>query len=321
MSSKQRRVLLTGATGFVGSAVQQRIVADEQYDLTIAVRRSVPTENAVRVVQVPELTAQTDWRDALQGVDVVIHCAARAHVLVEDVADPLVEFRKTNVDGTLALAQQALAAGVQRFVFISSIGVNGASTQGQAFTEKSVPAPHAPYAVSKHEAEIALQELCADSAMELVIIRPPLVYAAQAPGNFARLLKLVSFGLPLPFLLVKNQRSMVALDNLVDFILCCATHPKAANQVFLVADQESVSTPQMLRHLSKGMNKRALLLPVPVSFMRLLARGVGREALFNQLCGSLQVDVSKAQQLLGWTPPVSVAEAMRKTAAAYLAKS
>ena len=321
MSFKQQRVLLTGATGFVGSAVQQRIVTDEQYGLTIAVRRSVPAENTVRVVQVPELTAQTDWRDALQGVDVVIHCAARAHVLVEDVADPLVEFRKTNVDGTLALAQQALAAGVQRFVFISSIGVNGASTQGQAFTEKSVPAPHAPYAVSKHEAEIALQELCADSAMELVIIRPPLVYAGHAPGNFARLLKLVNFGLPLPFSLVKNQRSMVALENLVDFILCCAVHPAAANQTFLIADKQPVSTPQMLRYLSAGMGKHLLLLPVPVSLMRVAAKLVGRKVLFDQLCGSLEVDASKARQLLGWTPPVTVAEAMRKTAAAYLAES
>lgn len=321
MGVKQKRVLLTGATGFVGSAVQQRIVADAQYDLTVAARRAVFAHDAVRVVQVADLTAQTDWSAALQDVDVVIHCAARAHVLIEDAVDPLIEFRKINVDAALALAQQALVAGVKRFVFISSIGVNGASTEKAPFTESSAPAPHAPYAVSKLEAELALQKLCADSVMELVIIRPPLVYAGHAPGNFARLLKLVSFGLPLPFLLVKNQRSMVALENLVDFILCCAVHPTAANQTFLIADHQPVSTPQMLRYLSSGMGKRLLLLPVPLSLMRVVAILAGRKALFNQLCGSLEVDASKARQLLGWTPPVTVEDAMRKTAAAYLAES
>lgn len=320
MTEKTPRILLTGATGFVGSAVLQRIVADQHCDLTIAVRKSIAVADAVRVVQVADLTAQTDWSEALQGVNVVIHAAARAHVLVENAADPLIEFRKTNVEGALALAQQALAAGVKRFVFISSIGVNGAGTGMHPFSEISEPAPHAPYAVSKLEAEIALQKLCANSAMELVIIRPPLVYASNAPGNFARLLNIAAKGLPLPFARVKNQRSMIALENLVDFILCSVSHPKAANEIFLISDQESISTPQMLRCLSQGMGKRMLLLPVPVSLMRFAAKLVGREALFNQLCGSLEVDSSKARNLLGWTPPIAVKDAMRKTAQAYLKK-
>ncbi|NLD01518.1 MAG: NAD-dependent epimerase/dehydratase family protein [Gammaproteobacteria bacterium] len=315
-----KKILLTGATGFVGSALQQRIVTDQHCDLTIAVRRLLAVPDTIRAVQVADLTAETDWSDALQGIDVVIHAAARAHVLVENVVDPLIEFRKTNVEGALTLAHQALTAGVKRFVFISSIGVNGAGTELQPFTELDASAPHAPYAVSKLEAEVALKELCAGTTMELVIVRPSLVYAAHAPGNFARLLKLVSSGVPLPFALVKNQRSMVALDNLVDFILCCTTHPKAAHQTFLIADQESISTPQMLRCLSQGMGKRILLLPVPVSLMRFAAKLVGREALFNQLCGSLEVDSSKARNLLGWTPPVTVEDAMRKTAQAYLKK-
>lgn len=315
------KILLTGATGFVGGALKQRILTDEQYALTIAVRRAVDIPSCVRSVQVADINAETDWTDALRGLDVVIHCAARAHVLFESAADPLVEFRKTNVDGALTLAQQALAAGVKRFVFISSIGVNAGSTHAHPFTENDALSPHAPYAVSKLEAEIALQELCAGSAMELVIIRPPLVYAGHAPGNFARLLKLVALGLPLPFALVKNQRSMVALENLVDFILCCVANPAAGNQTFLIADKESISTPQMLRYLSWGMGKRVVLLPVPVGLMRFSAKLLGREALFNQLCGSLEVDASKARDLLGWTPPVSVEEAMVKTAEAYLAES
>lgn len=320
MNAIKKRVLLTGATGFVGSALQQRILADDQYDLTIAVRRVVEQPSIVQAVHVADLTADTDWSDALQGVDVVIHSAARAHVLVEHASDPLFEFRKANVEGALAIAQQALSAGVKRFVFISSIGVNGAATTDKPFTESDVPAPHAPYALSKLEAELALKTLCENREMELVTIRPPLVYAGHAPGNFARLLKLVSFGLPLPFALVKNQRSMVALDNLVDFVLCCISHPKAANQVFLIADQDALSTPAMLRYLSGGMDKSMLLFPLPVVFMRFCAKLVGREALFNQLCGSLEIDSSKARTLLGWTPPVSSQEAMRKTAEAYLAE-
>lgn len=314
------KILLTGATGFVGSALLQRIITDELYDLTIAVRRSVDASSNVRAVQIADITAETDWTEALQSIDIVIHTAARAHVLVESAADPLIEFRKTNVDGALTLAQQALAAGVKRFVFISSIGVNGASTEFQPFMEDDVPCPHAAYAISKLEAEIALQELCADSSMELVIIRPPLVYAGHAPGNFARLLKLVAFGLPLPLALVSNRRTMVALDNLVDFILCCATHIAAGNQTFLIADKESVSTPQMLRYLSQGMGKRLILLPVPIGLMHFSAKFIGREALFNQLCGSLEVDASKAHRLLDWTPPVSVEDAMRKAGKAYIAK-
>jgi len=320
MGAKRKNLLLTGATGFVGRALQQRILADEQYVLTVAVRRAIAVPSDARAVYVADLSAETDWSEALQEIDVVIHSAARAHVLVESTADPLIEFRKTNVDGTLALAEQALAAGVQRFVFISSIGVNGANTAEQPFREHDVPAPHAPYAVSKLEAEIALQELCSGSTMELVIIRPPLVYASNAPGNFGRLLKLVALALPLPFALVKNRRSIIALENLVDFVLCCAGHPHAGNQTFLVSDDESISAPEMLRYLSRGMGKRFVLLPVPVALMRFAAKLFGREALFNQLCGSLEIDSSKARSLLGWTPLVTPQDALRKTAEGFFVR-
>ncbi|WP_414730208.1 NAD-dependent epimerase/dehydratase family protein [Zhongshania aliphaticivorans] len=320
MGTKRKALLLTGATGFVGREIQQRILTDDEYDLTVAVRRPVDVSVSVRAIQIANITGDTDWNDALKGVDVVIHSAARAHVLVESIADPLIEFRKTNVDGALALARQSLVAGVKRFIFISSIGVNGANTAAQPFREHDVPAPHAPYAVSKLEAEIALQELCSGSTMELVIIRPPLVYASNAPGNFGRLLKLVALALPLPFALAKNRRSMIALENLVDFVLCCTVHPNAGNQTFLVSDDESISTPEMLLYLSRGMGKRLVLLPVPLVLMRFAAKLLGREALFNQLCGSLDIDSSKARSLLGWTPLVTAQDAMHKTAAAYLAE-
>lgn len=322
MSSKQRRVLLTGATGFVGSAVQQRIVADEQYDLTIAVRRSVPTESAVRVVQVPELTAQTDWRDALQGVDVVIHAAARVHVMNETSNDPLAEFRKVNVDGTLALARQAVAAGVQRFVFVSSIKVNGEGTElSRPYTADALANPSDPYGVSKYEAEQALLALAQETGLEVAIVRPVLVYGPGVKANFRSMMQWVQRGVPLPLGAIHNKRSLVALDNLVDLILTCAEHPAAVNQVFLASDGHDLSTTQMLQQLGVALDKPARLLPVPMSWLNLGFTLLGKKSFTQRLCGSLQVDISKNQQLLGWTPPVSVAEAMRKTAAAYLAES
>lgn len=226
MAVKQKRVLLTGATGFVGRAVQQRIVADGQYDLTIAVRRAVLVANVVRVVQVPELTAQTDWSAALQGVDVVVHSAARVHVMNETSADPLAEFRKVNVDGTLALARQAVAAGVQRFVFVSSIKVNGEGTElGRPYTADALANPSDPYGVSKYEAEQALLALAHETGLEVTIIRPVLVYGPGVKANFRSMMKWLQRGLPLPLGAIHNKRSLVALDNLVDLILTCAEHP------------------------------------------------------------------------------------------------
>lgn len=322
MAVKQKRVLLTGATGFVGRAVQQRIVADGQYDLTVAVRRAVPAANAVRVVQVPELTAQTDWSAALQGVDVVIHSAARVHVMNETSADPLAEFRKVNVDGTLALARQAVAAGVQRFVFVSSIKVNGEGTElGRPYTADALANPSDPYGVSKYEAEQALLALAHETGLEVTIIRPVLVYGPGVKANFRSMMKWLQRGLPLPLGAIHNKRSLVALDNLVDLILTCAEHPAAVNQVFLASDGHDLSTTQMLQRLGVALGKPARLLPVPMSWLSLAFAVLGKRSFTQRLCGSLQVDISKNQQLLGWTPPVSVEEAMRKTAAAYLAES
>ncbi|QEY60438.1 SDR family oxidoreductase [Pseudomonas sp. C27(2019)] len=316
------RLLLTGSTGFVGGAIQQRILVDEQYDLTIAVRREVGAPSTVHAVQVADLTAQTDWTDALQGIDVVIHSAARVHVMNETSADPLAEFRKVNVEGTLALARQAVAAGVKRFVFVSSIKVNGeGTTLGQPYTADAAVNPSDPYGVSKYEAEQALLALAQETGLEVAIVRPVLVYGPGVKANFRSMMKWVQRGVPLPLGSIHNKRSLVALDNLVDLILTCVEHPGAINQVFLASDGNDLSTTQMLQQLGVALGKPARLLPVPMSWLNLAFSLLGKRDFTQRLCGSLQVDIAKNEQLLGWTPPVSVEEAMGKTAAAYLAET
>lgn len=319
--TKARRLLVTGATGFVGSALQQRILADGHYDLTIAVRRVMEVPNAVRAVQVTDLTAETDWTDALRDVDAVIHSAARVHVMNDTSADPLAEFRKVNVDGTLALARQAMADGVKRFVFVSSIKVNGEGTElGAPYTADMPVNPSDPYGVSKHEAEQALLALAQETGLEVVIVRPVLVYGPGVKANFHSMMKWVSRGVPLPLGAIHNKRSLVALDNLVDLILTCVEHPSAVNQVFLASDGNDLSTTQMLQQLGAAQNKPARLLPIPMSWLNFTFTMLGKKSFSQRLCGSLQVDITKNQQLLSWSPPIAVEEAMRKTAQAYLAE-
>lgn len=315
------RLLITGATGFVGSAIQQRILADSQYGLSIAVRSPIDAPSTVRVVSVADLTAKTDWSDALEGIDVVIHSAARVHVMNDTSTDPLAEFRKVNVDGTLALARQAIAVGVKRFVFVSSIKVNGEGTEiGAPYTADAQPNPVDPYGISKYEAEQALLVLAQETGLEVVIVRPVLVYGPGVKANFQSMMKWVIRGVPLPLGAIHNKRSLVALDNLVDLILTCVEHPAAVNQVFLASDGDDLSTTQMLQQLGVALNKSARLLPVPMSLLNLAFVLLGKRSFSQRLCGSLQVDISKNQQLLGWTPPVAVEDAMRKTAQAYLKK-
>lgn len=307
-------ILITGATGLIGSALVDVLLALPGVTPRAAIRRDKHhLPEIVEVFRVGSLAAETDWGTALQGVDVVIHAAARTHVMNEDADFPLAEFRKTNVFGTLSLARQADAAGVTRFVFISSVGVNG-NRNNCPFTEADVEAPVEPYAVSKKEAEEGLRQLADESGLEIVIIRPPLVYGPNAPGNFGRLIRIVDKGIPLPLGSVHNKRSFVALDNLVDLIVTCIDHPAAANQIFLAGDGEDLSTTELLQRMAKAMGKPARLIPVPTKALEFGAILLGKRDIVQRLCSSLQVDISKARDLLGWVPPISVDEGLRRAA-------
>lgn len=313
------KILLTGSTGFIGRAVLSAIKDIEGWESAVISRRSNPDILSIGMTTYnAHIDEGFEWPASLSHVDCVIHCAGRAHVMKESALDPLAEFRKVNLAGTLALAKGAAAAGARRFVFLSSIGVNGSATHSNAFVEDSLPAPAADYALSKLEAEQALLALRADTAMEIVIIRPPLVYAANAPGNFQRLLRLVGSRAPLPFAGARNKRSMIALENLVDFVLRCVVHPAAANQLFLISDGEDLSTEEVVRHLALGMGMPSTrLFGYPDRLLRLAARVAGREAMYSQLYGSLVIDATKARQLLGWKPVLDAPAALQKAGREY----
>ena len=309
------RLLITGATGFVGKAVCEQAL---HHGLSVkgALRIRVEVPSCIEPFVVGEINGLTGWGNALRDVNVVVHLAARVHVMHDTEADPLTAFRAVNVDGTLNLARQAAAAGVKRFVFISSVKVNGESTPpGQAFTEADAPKPQDAYGQSKHEAEQGLCQLSADTGMEVVIIRPPLVYGPGVKANFAALLRAVQRGWPLPLGTVHNQRSLVALSNLVDFIVTCITHPQAANQTFLVSDGQDLSTTELVRGMARAAGVPARLLPVPVWALQAGASLLGKGDALQRLCGNLQVDISKARSLLGWVPPVSVEQGLRRAMA------
>jgi len=307
-------LLITGATGFVGGSLVERLRLANRFRLSLAVRKNLSNEFAdTEIHQVSSITAHTCWAGVVDEIDTVIHCAARAHVMNDQSADPLSVFREINVEGTLNLARQAAQQGVRRFIFISTIKVNGEATvNGKAFRADDEPAPEDAYGLSKLEAEQGLTQLAANTGMEVVIIRPPLVYGGGVQGNFASMVKLVEKRLPLPLGAIHNKRSLVGIDNLVDLIIRCIDHPAAANQVFLAADGEDISTTGLLRGLGKAMSKPARLIPVPTGVLQFGATLLGRKAMAQRLLGSLQVDISKTCELLDWKPPYSVEEGLRR---------
>jgi nucleoside-diphosphate-sugar epimerase len=312
------RILVTGATGFVGRALANRCALEGLQVRAAARALNTDWPAAIECVLVRDLAADNDWRPVLAGVTVVAHCAARVHVMSQSAPDQMTEMRRVNVAATLNLARQAAQAGVRRFVFISSIKVNGEGTlPGIAYTAADAPEPVGPYAISKHEAEEGLRQIARKTGLEVVIIRASLVYGPGAKGNVLSMMRWIERGIPLPFGAIKNQRSMVALDNLVDLLVMCLDHPAAANQTFLVSDGEDLSTTELLRRTAAAMSKSARLIPVPAILLRLAAQMFGRAELAQRLCGSLQVDIGKTRQLLGWTPRVRVDDALREMAREY----
>ena len=313
---KKNKILVTGANGFIGQAILNHLKEIKNTHAFGSVRQiRISANSNIPLIEIGDLNEETDWSDALSGVDIVIHSAARVHVMNDQSADPIAEFRKTNVAGTLNLAHQAIAAGVRRFLFISSIKVNGENTElGKPFTADDVPTPSDPYGISKLEAEQGLLRLAAETGLEVVIIRPVLVYGPGVKANFLSMMRWLSKGIPLPLGAIYNKRSLVALDNLIDLIVTCLDHPAAKNQVFLVSDGEDLSTTELLRRMGVALGKPARLLPLPASWLDLVAALLGKRNVTRRLCETLQVDTSKTRKLLGWQPPLSVDQGLKKAA-------
>lgn len=300
-------ILITGHTGFVGQALVKALPEDT---LRLAGRRHIAGQPGQYFQK--ELTTTEDYSDCLAGVSVVIHAAARVHVMDDTAADPLAAYREVNVAGTLNLARQAAASGVKRFIFISTIKVNGEATlPDQPFTAHDLSQATDPYGISKAEAEAALKKLCSDTRMEFVVIRPPLVYGPGVKANFAAMLRLAKKNLPLPLGAIRNQRSMVALGNLVDLIKVCIDHPKAANQTFLVSDDHDLSTTELLQLMGRAYGKTPRLIPVPMSWFNIIGKLTGKQAVIGRLCGNLQVDINDTKNTLNWRPPLSVEDGIK----------
>ena len=309
-----KRVLVTGASGFVGKRLCEHL-ENRGYDVARVVRRADNAKN--NTYSVGNIGPDTHWEAIVTDVDVVVHLAARVHVMDDNTAEPLAEYRRVNVNGTEKLALAAAGAGVRRFIYVSTIKVNGEATFGQPFFATDTPHPVDDYARSKLEAELSLQRIAADRGFEVVIVRPPLVYGPGVKANFLRLFNWVGRGVPFPFLSIANSRSLVALDNLVDLLTLCVTHPQAAGKVLLVSDDEDVSTAELIRRIASHMGKRARMVAIPVNILQGVARLFGKQAVIERLTGSLQVDISDTKEALNWRPPVTLDDALGETVTWY----
>ncbi|MDE1515544.1 SDR family oxidoreductase [Vibrio sp. dsl-7] len=312
------KILVTGASGFVGSHVLS-VAHNKGYQMIAQSRSQQQYKYAFEQVLL-DITPETDWQSALVGIDCVVHCAARVHQMAETEADALKAYRDVNTLGTLNLARQAALAGVKRFIFLSSIKVNGEQTKaGAAFQHDDAHIPVDPYGLSKFEAEVGLKKILAETEMEVVVIRPTLVYGPGVKANFASLLNLVSKGLLLPLgCITHNKRSLVAIDNLVDLIITCIDHPKAANQVFLASDDHDISTSEMVREMAIALGKPTWQLPVPIWCYKLAGKLFKKSEVVERLTGSLQVDITHTKQTLGWNPPQTLQQGFQQTAEAFL---
>jgi len=311
-----KKILITGANGFVGQALCRTLKDFSEYRLSLAVRDihnpSLRDLNGAEIVGIADIGPETDWRKALEGVETVVHLAARVHIMNETASDPLAEFKQTNTKGTLRLARQASEAGVNRFIFISTIKVNGEEGQ-RPYTEDDTPNPQDPYAVSKFEAEEGLKRIASASAMEAVIVRPPLIYGPGVGGNFIKLIRLIDQGFPLPFLSINNRRSLLSVNNLAHFLIHCIGYSKKIKGTFLLSDGNDLSTPDLIRLLAQCLGKKARLFPVPKGLMKGISSALGQRAAFDRLWGSLQVDICKARKTLDWTPKYTHQHEMQQT--------
>ncbi|WP_019026742.1 UDP-glucose 4-epimerase family protein [Colwellia piezophila] len=306
-------ILLTGANGFLGKPLLKELI-NNSYTVTASSRRISLLPSGCTGFGIVNIDSKTNWSSVLSQQDIVIHCAARVHVMDEKSSNPLEEFREVNTRGTINLAKQAANAGVKRFIFISSIKVGGESSLlGTPLTEDSKYVPDDPYGLSKYEAEQQLLELAKNSAMEVVIIRPTLIYGPGVKANFETMMNWASKPIPLPFGAITNKRSLVSIDNLISLIEVCLTHPNAKNEIFYVNDDNDVSTSDLLRKLYRSFSNKTPLIPMPMSLISLLFKLIGKGGYSARLLGSLQVDISKAKTLLNWTPPYSVDDSIDKT--------
>lgn len=317
------RILVTGVNGFVGHQLCQYLM-DKEFEVYGSIRQTSRSDNLKihKNFTVGDINSDTDWSSALQGCQYVVHLAARVHVMKEVARDPLSDFRKINTEGTLNLARQAAEQGVKRFIYLSSIKVNGEVTHHKnSFSADDIHIPTDPYALSKYEAEQGLLKLAEETSMEVVIIRPPLVYGPNVKANFLTMMKWLYKRIPLPFGAIHNNRSLVALDNLIDLIFTCISHPAAANQVFLVSDGEDLSTTELLTRVAIALGKKPRLFSINQQLLELVSKLFGKYDIAQRLCSSLQVDISKTKNLLNWTPPVSVDEGLHKTAQHFLRRN
>lgn len=307
-------ILVTGASGFIGQSLIP--ILKNQNIQVLQVTRQQTDSNMTSFV-IPDFAAKDAWQDALSGCDVVIHLAARVHVMQDNAINPLEAFLAVNLHGTVNLAKAAAKAGVKRFIFVSSIKVNGEFTGQQPFTESDLPNPQDPYAVSKYEAEKALRQIEKQTGMQVVILRPPLIYGVGVKANFAALIKLVDKKLPLPLANINNKRSFIYVNNFVDAIITCATHPNAAGQTYLVSDGEDVSMLQLIKKIAVALNKPSYLFAFPLSIMRFFAKFVGKSTSVDRLTESLVIDSSKIRRDLGWKPPFTMTEGLKATTDSY----
>ncbi|MDB1122407.1 UDP-glucose 4-epimerase family protein [Vibrio algarum] len=323
------KVLITGSTGFVGSRLVQ--IALKQGWKCVEVKRlssqndktsSRKSAENSESFQITDISSNTQWEGAFNGVDCVVHCAARVHQMNESEAEAKSAYHEVNTLGTLHLAKQAAQSGVKRFVFLSSIKVNGEATiPGESFKPDLTNKPTDPYGLSKYDAEVGLQKIAQETGLEVVIIRPPLVYGPNVQANFLSMMNIVAKGLPLPLGAIDNKRSMVYLDNLVDLILLSCVHPKVAGRTLLVSDDHDVSISYMLKSIAKAMKKRRyFLLPIPPAWLKLAAKIVGKSEVAQRLCGNLQLDIQETKSRLEWEPPFNVDEGIQRTVDHYMQK-